>query len=90
MHTDFLFDHPIPVKVGKKYFIGIDTTEKMWGLYQTCNCRCSCYNGGGRGGFRPNGSFYGGKNDTDDYYFKIYTTDDQKVSYTLCQGFSQN
>jgi len=73
--TDFLFDHPIPVEVGKKYFIGIDTKDNAWGLYQTCNCVCSCYNGGGRGGFRPNGAFYGGKNDTDDYYFKVYTTD---------------
>lgn len=72
--TDFFFDRSIPVQVGKKYYIGIDTKTAAWGLYQICNCNCSCYDGGGRGGFQPDGSFYGGINNTDDYYFKVYTT----------------
>jgi hypothetical protein len=81
--TDFFFDYSIPVQVGKKYFIGIDTGDSAWGLYQICNCQCSCYDGGGRGGFLPDGSFYGGVNNSDDYYFKVYTTTTGKPEISL-------
>jgi len=70
--TDFFFDNPVPVEVGGKYFIGIDSNDNDWGLYQICNCQCSCYDGGGRAGFDFDGTFYGGADDTDDYYFKVY------------------
>jgi len=75
--TDFFFDAPVSVTIGNMYFIGIDTTDSKWGLYQICDCNCSCYDGGSRANI-IDGQLDGGTSGEwpagrDDYYFVVYS-----------------
>ena len=73
--TNFFFDDPVNVTIGNMYFIGIDTTDDDWGLYQICNCTgCSCYDGGSRAWI--DGQLGGGESGStggDDFYFAVYS-----------------